>query len=112
MFNVYDFCGMLHYSYQTFFHCGGYIAALKISGTCPIDAKKLLSEPRPQSKSDPNTLMTVEQLLILIEQKREDLKESVIGSGAIMPRNGYLDTIKGMVITADKVSALIRHRHW
>ena len=47
-----------------------------------LTQKQLLSVPLPQSQSDRNTQRKVEQLAILMEQKRELVKEPVIGSGA------------------------------
>lgn len=54
--------------------------------------------------------MSVEQLSILMEKKREEVKESVVCSDAMMLGNGYLDTTKGMVLTSDNALALIRDK--
>lgn len=110
IFDVFDFCRMLSYAYRKAFTEANIVQAFKKSGLWPIDSSQLLGVPRPGTAEDIRTILNVDQLEKLFEQKRAAVRETVLGSDSAMLANGYIDTTKGAVLTSDRALMLIREK--
>ena len=62
VFNVFDFYGMLTYAYQAAFTKDNIVTAFRKSTIRPVDSKQFSSVPRPASREQINTILTVEDL--------------------------------------------------
>ena len=101
---------MLIHAYQAAFTEANIVTAFRKSGIWPVDSKQLLSVPRPVSREQIGTILNVEDLERMFEEKRVAMRRQVVGAECVLLGNGYIDTTRCAVLTSDKALSLIREK--
>ena len=66
--------------------------------------------PRPKSTEETNTLLSVNEMEILLAQKRKVARRRIFGIDADVQQNGFLSTANGEVLTSVGAMNLAREK--
>ena len=75
VFDVVDLLYMINDAYEKAFTRANIVSGFKKEGIWPVSGDAILSVPRPRSAETPSEIMSVEELQLLFEAKR-DAKEA------------------------------------
>ena len=105
---VYNFCSVLYFAYGKAFTAINTRSRFIRSGIWPLDPMQLLSIARPASMDNSNTVLSVEELENILEEKRREFRETILGWDATVCSNGFVDTTQGAVLTSSRALNLAR----
>ena len=105
-FDVFDFCSMLRHTYEKSFSRKNIITSFRKSGIWPMNPRQLLYAPRPAGRENLEEVMDVDRMCRLMEAKRMEIRDTVIGANAKILHSGYLETTEGLVLTSANALAL------
>ncbi len=106
----FSYCGMMARAYELSFTRKNIQSSFEKAGIWPLDPSRLLSAPRPRGVDDLGTILGVEELQELFEEKRRSVRSSIIGADARIDSSGFIDTSQGMVLTSECALQLARKK--
>ena len=108
--SVYDFCRMITFAYDKAFTSVTIRSGFMRSGIWPLDHQQLLSISRPASASDADTLLCVEELQKIMEAKRRECRDNLLGWNTKIAASGFVDTAQGAVLISEQALMLAREK--
>ena len=109
-FDVFDFCGMLRHACEKSFSWKNSITSFRKSEIWPMNPRQLLSAPRPAGRDNLEEVIDVDRMCRLMEAKRMEIRDTVIGANAKILHSGHLDTTEGLVLTSANALALAQEK--
>lgn len=107
-FDMYDYCKLMAHAYHEAFSRGDVRNSFERAGLRPVDASRWLTTPQPRSEIDVGTVIAPLELMNMLKRKREAYCDGLFGQSVTMVRSGFVDTLRGCVLTAP--TALIATR--
>ena len=108
--DLFDICGILCEAYNNTFLSSNITAGFRRAGIWPLNESNSLFEGLLENASNDARLLSVDELQVLFSARREEYREKVLGSGAVVGLSGFIDTTNGCVITSDNVLRLVREK--
>ena len=99
---MFDYCSIMKHAFHKAFTREHIVASFRRSGMWPIDPEKQLNSPPPRDTAALTDIVSSEQLITPLEQKRKDVRNLIFGTQGSVLRSGHVDTTRGAVFTSDR----------
>lgn len=106
--NLFELCAMFRHACNTALTRVNIMYAFERAGVYPVDRSKLMSVPKPRDDDDVRTLMSVDDMEALFQEKCKNALERILGKTGIVERRGFLDTRRGGLLTTQASIDLVR----
>lgn len=100
--DTFEFCRIMTHVFHKSFTRKNIVASFQRSGLWPINTHRLLSAPLPRDAGALEDILSPSELIVMLEQKRTEVRKSIFGAHVSVLRHGYVDTTRGAVLTSDK----------
>jgi hypothetical protein len=110
VYDEFDFCAMLRTAFLHAFTSDTIRSAFANTGIWPFNPEVLLRKAMPASADDVSTMVSVQDLNGILEQKRLELPTGAAAGGTVLPQ-GFLDTSQGLCLTSDESLRLARNKY-
>lgn len=100
--DMYDFCTLMTSAYQKSHTRNNIESSFRRSGLWSINASGLLSVPLPLSEGDFSTVISSEELAVMLHQKRIETRNRILWSPVEVAALGYIDTKYGALLTSSE----------
>ena len=108
--DLFGMCKIMREAYENSFTKRNVQASFRRAGLWPLNAKRLIGEPRPASAAADAPILTVDMLEKRFEERRKDVRDMVLACDAEIVKCGYVDTANGCVVTAGRVMELVKKK--
>eukprot|EP00171_Calliarthron_tuberculosum_P005800 IDg5800t1 len=109
-FDAFDFLGLLRTAFYRALTRSNIQASFRQSGIWPLCPAALLNVRLPASVNSPVQLLSVEQLVSLLEVKRSAVRKEILGEEAFQVASEYIETQKKAVLTSDAAIRLVTEK--
>lgn len=106
-YDMFDFCDLITYVYRKAVEPAARRAGFSRAGLCPLDPSQLLGTPRPMSSDAVHYIVSVKNMMALLDIKRAELGENIEFQPVVV-RRGFLDTSKGLCLTSEEALKIIQ----
>lgn len=100
------YCAMMRRPFDQSFIKSNIRASFEKTGIWPFDLTRLLSVPRPRAADEIDTILSVEELHALFEEKRQEARFSIVGHDTRIDTTCFISTTCGVVFTSDRALQL------
>ena len=104
-YDVFDYLNIMSEAYRQEFTYKNIKSGFAKTRLWPIDPMALLNVPRPASTSDPRTILSVEEMEILMEERRKESRD-VLDITPTVTVSGSLDTSAVLLLTSEEALKL------
>ena len=108
-FDQFDLLHMITRAYAASFTKTNILSSFRKSGLWPFDGSALLGVPHPATASEPDAMITVDQLSAMLYAKRAQAREG----NCLQPieiRRGFLNTTQGLVVSQEEAMRSIAEK--
>ena len=109
-YDVFDYLNIMSEAYRQAFTYKNIKSGFAKTGLWPIDPMVLLNVPRPVSTSDPRTILSVEGMEIMMEERRKKSRD-LLGITPTVTVSGFVDTSAGLLLTSEEALKLAQLKH-
>ena len=109
-FDLFDVCAILTEAYHMSFTVKNVKASFCRAGIWPLNPQRLLCEELSADAQVDITLLCVDELQKLFEERQIEYRDKSLGSDAVIGQSGYVDTTNGCVMTAPSVIEMVRKK--
>jgi hypothetical protein len=110
LYDEFDFCGMKRRAYFHAFTPDTIRSAFANTGIWPCTSEAVLHKAMPASVDYVSTMVSVQDLNRILEQKRVEVVAGAAACGTVL-RQGFQDTSRGLCLTSDESLRLARNKH-
>ena len=108
--DMWQYCSILAHAYYKAFTRENIVSSFGRSGLWPLDVQRLLGTAKPRDTNALGEICTTATLINLLEQKRRQAREGILGAELSVLRTGFVDTSRGAVLTSPEALAIAKRK--
>eukprot|EP00171_Calliarthron_tuberculosum_P010254 IDg10254t1 len=105
-FDHFSYCRMMTRTYTSTFTRANIQASFSRKGIWPLYPSHLLYVSRPRTATGIPSILFVEEVQALLEELKQDMRNAILGANAHTNSNGYVNNVKGEVLTSARALKL------
>ena len=104
----YEYCDFMGRAYHSSFTRQNVVFSFRRAGLWPLVPKRFATAPLSRDVNDGGTLIATDAPMSLYEQKRDEIRKSVLGSEVKVLSCGYIDMTRGALLTSTEAMNVAR----
>ena len=108
--DMFQYCALMTYAYNRNFTRSNIEASFRRASLWLLNPSQLLNVPRLRDTNARSEIMSPEQLVKLLDEKRAAVRKNILGREVSLLRSGFIDTTRGAVLTSNEALSALRQK--